>query len=107
MERETGLEPATSSLGIHRFIESKSLARFCCEFLNLQRVTESAFFKSVPPNEARMRQVPERHFGGWDRAIFTLNLNANRVRRGSPPPRYPRTVVARGPSMGKQNGKRQ
>jgi hypothetical protein len=31
-------------LGINRFIESKSLARFCCEFLNLQRLAESACF---------------------------------------------------------------
>ena len=56
MERETGLEPVTSSLGNHAFIESKSLACFCCEFLNLQRLAESVFFKSVGPIEAQMRQ---------------------------------------------------
>jgi len=56
MERETGFEPATSSLGIHPFIGSKSLARFCCEFLNLQPLAESAFFKSISPNEAQTRQ---------------------------------------------------
>jgi hypothetical protein len=42
MERETGVEPATSSLGINTYVESKSLARFCCVFLNLQRLAESA-----------------------------------------------------------------
>ena len=57
LERETGLEPATSSLGIQPFIESKSLARFCCEFLNLQYLAESAFFKSVISIEAQTRQV--------------------------------------------------
>src|ERR1039458_4410993 len=57
-ERETRLEPATSSLGILAFIESKSLARFCCEFLNLQHLAESAFCNSVDPNEAQTRQVP-------------------------------------------------
>jgi hypothetical protein len=64
MERETGFEPATSSLGIHPYIESKSLARFCCDFLNLQRLAESAFSKSVYPNESQMRQVPGR-FCRW------------------------------------------
>jgi hypothetical protein len=33
----------TSSLGIRTYIGSKSLARFCCEFPNLQRLAESAF----------------------------------------------------------------
>jgi hypothetical protein len=56
MERETGFEPATSSLGIHPLIESKSLARFCCDFLNLQRFAESAVSEFVILNEARMRQ---------------------------------------------------
>jgi hypothetical protein len=57
MERETGFEPATSSLGIQTYVGSKSLARFCCEFLNLQRLAESAFPKVVAPNEAQSRQV--------------------------------------------------
>jgi hypothetical protein len=57
LERETGLEPATSSLGSHAYIESKSLARFCCELLNLQRLAESAFSITVPPNEAQTRHV--------------------------------------------------
>jgi hypothetical protein len=52
MERETGLEPATSSLGIHPSIESKSLARFCCDFLNLQRLAESAICHFVTAIEA-------------------------------------------------------
>jgi hypothetical protein len=39
---ETGFEPATSSLGIHAFVGSRSLARFCCGLLNLQRLAESA-----------------------------------------------------------------
>src|ERR1035437_6052378 len=51
--------PATSSLGIQTYVGSKSLARFCCEFLNLQRLAESAFSKSVDPNEARTRHRSE------------------------------------------------
>src|SRR6266849_5585223 len=47
---------ATSSLGIQTYFESKSLARFCCELLNLQHLAESAFFKSLSPNEAQTRQ---------------------------------------------------
>jgi hypothetical protein len=57
MERETGFEPATSSLGIQTYIKSKSLARFCRDFLNLQHLAESAFSQPVIPNEAQMRQV--------------------------------------------------
>ena len=57
MERETGFEPATSSLGIHPYIESKSLARFCCDFLNLQRLAESAFSIFNLLNEAGTRQT--------------------------------------------------
>src|SRR5258705_9526454 len=57
MERETGLEPATSSLGSQASVESKSLARICCELLNLQHLAESAFFESAPPNEAPTRQA--------------------------------------------------
>jgi hypothetical protein len=41
LERETGFEPATSSLGIQTYVGSKSLARFCCEFLNLQSCNAS------------------------------------------------------------------
>jgi hypothetical protein len=52
------LASLTSSLGIHAFIESKSLARFCCELLNLQRLAKSASCKSVSPNEAQTRHVP-------------------------------------------------
>ena len=50
-------EPTTSSLGIQTYVGSKSLARFCCEFLSLQHLAESAFSKSVDLNEAEMRQV--------------------------------------------------
>ena len=48
---------ATSSLGIQTYVGSKSLARFCCEFLNLQHLAESAFSKSDHPNEAQTRHV--------------------------------------------------
>jgi len=41
-----------SSLGIQTYFESKSLARFCCGFLNLQRLAESAFCHFVTANEA-------------------------------------------------------
>jgi len=58
MERETGFEPATSSLGIKPFIEFKPLARFCCEFLNLQRLAKSAFSKPFNSNEAQTRHDP-------------------------------------------------
>ena len=51
-ERNTGLESATSSLGIQTCFESKSLARFCCDFLNLQRLAESAFCHFVTAIEA-------------------------------------------------------
>jgi hypothetical protein len=57
LERDTGLEPATSSLGSRTYVESKSLARFCCEFLNLQRLAESAFLKSV----AQSRHERDKH----------------------------------------------
>src|ERR1017187_7509956 len=57
MERETGFEPATSSLGIQTYVGSKSLARFCCEFLNLQRLAESAFSGFDRLNEAQTRHV--------------------------------------------------
>ena len=52
-----GLEPTTSSLGIQPLIESKSLARFCHDFLNLQRLAKSVFCKSIDPNEAQTRHV--------------------------------------------------
>jgi hypothetical protein len=51
-----GLEPATSSLGNQTLVESKSLARFCCEFLNLQHLAESAKPKFIEEIEAQMRQ---------------------------------------------------
>jgi hypothetical protein len=57
LEWETGLEPATSSLGIQASFESETLARFCCEFLNLQHLAESVFSDLVRPIEAQMRQT--------------------------------------------------
>src|ERR1700686_3854759 len=57
MERETGFEPATSSLGIQTYIKSKSIVRFCRDFLNLQHLAESAFSEPAIPIEAQMRQV--------------------------------------------------
>jgi hypothetical protein len=45
------------SLGIQTYVGSKSLARFCCEFLNLQRLAESVFSKLDRPNEAQTRQL--------------------------------------------------
>src|ERR1035438_10395737 len=51
-------EPTTSSLGIQTYVGSKSLARFCCEFLNLQRLAESAFSRIDRLNEAQTRHVP-------------------------------------------------
>src|SRR5450432_1188499 len=65
MERETGFEPATSSLGIQTYVKSKSLARFCRDFLNLQHLAESAFSESVTPNEAQMRQVFRQRMDIW------------------------------------------
>jgi hypothetical protein len=47
----------TSSLGRHTYVESKSLARFCCELLNLQHLAESAFFEIASSIEAQTRQV--------------------------------------------------
>src|ERR1700679_2965409 len=48
---------ATSSLGSQTYVGSKSLAGFCCEFLNLQRLAESAFCGFVIPNETQTRQA--------------------------------------------------
>jgi hypothetical protein len=55
--RETEREAATSSLGINTCVESKSLTRFCCELLNLQRLAESAFSRFVIPIETQTRQT--------------------------------------------------
>jgi hypothetical protein len=50
------LRPMTSSPRIQASIESKSLARFCGEFLNLLHLAKSTFSKSVVQIETRMRQ---------------------------------------------------
>ena len=73
----------TSSLGIQTFIESKSLARFCCEFLNLQHLAESAFSKSAASNrgtnETRatkrngvVRRTPRLRTPVWIIPVFFL-----------------------------------
>src|ERR1700735_3867137 len=63
LERETEVEPATSSLGIQTHAGSKSFARFCCEFLNLQPLAESAFSRFVASNEAQTRHVRSLEIG--------------------------------------------
>ena len=56
-------EPATSSLGIHSFVRSRSLARVSVAgLLNLQRLAESVFSRSVAPNEAQLRRT---HSARW------------------------------------------
>ena len=49
-------QPATSSLGSRTYVQSKTLARFCGEFLNLQHLAKSTSHKSVGLFETRMRQ---------------------------------------------------
>ena len=49
--------PLWGSLVSPTYVGSKSLARFCCEFLNLQHLAESAFSKLPQPNEAQSRQA--------------------------------------------------
>ena len=68
-----GFEPATSSLGIQTYVGSKSLARFCCEFLNLQRLAESAFSGFDRLNEAQTRHVP--HTNGPNFHLDSARLN--------------------------------
>jgi hypothetical protein len=75
--------PATSSLGIQTYVGSKSLARFCCEFLNLRRCAESAFFKLA----AQMRHKRDTCFSSLDMfrtytaqlALVTGRLAAKRL----------------------------
>ena len=82
MERETGFEPATSSLGIQTYVGSKSLARFCCDFLNLQRLAESAFSKLDRANEAQTRQVlPQSGDLSNSSQSRRLPLNQTRIKR--------------------------
>jgi hypothetical protein len=52
-----GWQPARS-LAIQTYFESKSLVRFCCEFLNLQHLAESAFSRVERLNEAQTRHAP-------------------------------------------------
>ena len=90
LEREIGFEPATSSLGSYPNIESKSLARFCCELLNLQHLAKSAFSDSVRLNEAQTRQVLLLS----DRAIPKIALTKTRWLKvhATNPPRRPACI---------------
>jgi hypothetical protein len=87
LERETGFEPATSSLGIQTYVGSKSLARFCCEFLNLQHLVESAFPKLRRPNEAQSRQAGIEHLGGT--VLDQPGLAADQTQRGGASMHWP------------------
>jgi hypothetical protein len=51
------MQVSTSGLGIQEFVGSKSLARFCYEFLNLLHNAELAFSKPVVPNEEQTRSM--------------------------------------------------
>jgi len=66
--KSISLSPA-SGLGIQTYIVSKPLARFCCEFLNLQQLVKSAFSKSVTLIEAQTRQ-PHQASPMGARAVF-------------------------------------
>jgi hypothetical protein len=72
---------ASSGLGSQTYLESKSLARFCCEFLNLQHLAKSAFTKSVVPIEAQMRQVlhPGYYKSTWAASLDTSRTHQRRT----------------------------
>jgi hypothetical protein len=55
--------------GSRPYVECQSLARFCCELLNLHRLAESAEDEAVTLFEARMRKTESTI-----RLFFTLNL---------------------------------
>ena len=75
---------ATSSLGIQTYFESKSLARFCCDFLNLQHLAESAFSKSIHLNEAQIRHALRTCVRGHEGAGIVVNVSQwiSRIRIG-------------------------
>jgi hypothetical protein len=76
LRRHSNLQ--TSSLGSCPYIEPKSLARFCDEFLNLQPLAESAFSKLRQLNEARLRQAAHAQRGCLsNRSPRPTNLQAN------------------------------
>src|SRR5215467_16366381 len=81
MERETGFEPTTSSLGIQSYVGSKSLARFCCEFLNLQPLAESAFSNFNLPIEAQMRHLPHTRSADCNAYLQTSMVRSHRKAR--------------------------
>ena len=76
LRRHSNLQ--TSSLGSCQFIESTSLARFCCEFLNLQHFAKSAFSALVPPNEAQTRHLVPGELWREKRDGDNENLTARR-----------------------------
>src|SRR5271169_6800685 len=79
-----GSNPTTSSLGIQTYVGSKSLARFCCEFLNLQRLAESAFSKLDRANEAQTRQMlPQSGDISNSSQSRRLPLNQTRISPGA------------------------
>src|SRR3954453_376869 len=81
MERETGVEPATSSLGIQTYVGSKSLARFCGEFLNLQRFAESAF-SEFSAQLRHKRDIALNNYGRCRGAVLRPQDRMRRTVRG-------------------------
>src|SRR5437868_10865187 len=80
-----GVRPATSSLGIQTYVGSKSLARFCGEFLNLQRLAESAFSEfSAQTRRKRdialntIWEVPRHRFPRGGYSALTIRLRRGR-----------------------------
>jgi hypothetical protein len=63
--KSAGENPRCSSLGIQTYFESKSLARFCCEFLNLQHLAESAVVRKNFIRAARAGLVTFRNVRSW------------------------------------------
>jgi hypothetical protein len=62
---QPGFEPATSSLESNSWVESKSRARVCCDFLNLQPLAKSAFASMTT-----RRPAPHWHNPGTRRVRF-------------------------------------
>jgi len=65
----------------------KSLARFCCESLDLQHLVESAFPKLRRPNEAQSRQAGIEHLGGT--VLDQPGLAADQTQRGGASMHWP------------------
>jgi hypothetical protein len=92
-----GFKPVTSSLGIHPYIESKSLARFCCDYLNLQHLAESAFpgFRVVEVPVSYYPRIGKSKIGGtlkgtagaaWFIFSLIVRYHIRRRRAGTPRP---------------------